>query len=74
MRKVTLLVVAVALAATCSVADAAKRKHKRVAARPLAAQQQQAPGAPAGRVIAGFFNEVGKIGQPVQPAKGKKKK
>jgi len=71
----TLLLAALALAAMPSVADAAKKGKKRAAAKPPAAQQM-APGEPGARVIAGYFREVSKIGQPVQApaAKGKKGK
>ena len=71
MRKLTLLIAALALAATSSVADA-KKGHSHAAAKPVAAKQEM-PGESGARVIAGYFREVGKIGQPVQPAKGKKK-
>ena len=77
MRKLTLLLAVLALAATSSVADAAKKKAKQAAAAPPAAAAQEAPGAPGVRVLAGYFREVGKIGQPVAPPapakKGKKK-
>ena len=73
MRKLTLLLAVVALAATSSVADAAKKKSKKAAAAP-AATTQEMPGAPGGRVLAGYFREVGKIGQPAPAAKKGKKK
>jgi len=73
MRKLTLLLAVLALAATPSVADAAKKKAKKAAAAPAAATQPM-PGEPGAKVIAGYFREVGKIGQPPAPApKGKKK-
>ena len=71
MRKLTLLLAVLALAATSSVADAAKKKRAPAAA-PAAAQQQ--PGEPGAKVIAGYFREVGKIGQPAPPPAGKKGK
>ena len=40
-------------------------------AKPVAAKQEM-PGEPGARVVAGYFRELGKIGQPVQPAKKKK--
>ena len=73
MRKLTLLLAVLALAATSSVADA--KKSKKAAAAPAAAKQEM-PGAPGAKVFAGYFREVGKIGQPAPaPAakKGKKK-
>jgi hypothetical protein len=74
MRKLILLLAALALAALPSTADAARKGKKRAAAPPPA-QQQLAPGESGARVIGGFFREVGKIGQPVQPAaKGRKAK
>jgi hypothetical protein len=71
MRKLILLLAALALAAIPSVADAAKKGKKRVAARQPPAQQQMAPGEPAARVIAGLFREIAKIGQPAPPPKRK---
>ena len=72
MRKLTLLVAALALAAMPSVADAKKaRKHAAPKPAPVA---QAAPVAPAFKVMGGFFNEVSKIGQPPAPAPAKGKK
>jgi len=72
MRKSILLVAVLALAAMPSVADAKKAKrHHHHAAKPAATQVAEAPGAPAGRVIAGFFRDASKVGQPVAPAKKK---
>ena len=73
MRKLTLLLAVLALAATSSVADAAKKKAKQAAAAPPAAAEPS-PLGPGASVVAGYFREVGKIGQPPAPApKGKKK-
>lgn len=72
MRKFTLLIAALAIAALPSVADAKKAKKHR-APKPAATAQQEMPGAPAGRVIGGFFREVSKVGQPPAPAKKGKK-
>jgi hypothetical protein len=71
MHKATLLIAALALAATCSVADAKKKARHHAPAKPVAAKQEM-PGEPGARVVAGYFRELGKIGQPVQPAKKKK--
>jgi hypothetical protein len=74
MRKLTLLLAVLALAAVPSVADAAKKK-KTAAAQPAATQQarpQMAPGESAVRVIAGGARELSRIGQPPPAAKGKK--
>jgi hypothetical protein len=73
MRKLTLLLAALALAAVPSVADAAKKGKKQAAAKPAPAAQQQMPGESGARVFGGFFREVGKIGQPPAPAKKSKK-
>jgi hypothetical protein len=73
MRKLTLLLAALALAAMPSVADAAKKGKKRIAAAPPAATKQDMPGESGARVVGGFFREVGKIGQPPAPAKKSKK-
>jgi len=81
MRKLTLLLAAIALAAMPATADA-KKRTKPAAPPPPAAQQPTNPAEPGLRVVGGFFQEVGKIGQPrpqPQPAaaapakKGKKK-
>jgi hypothetical protein len=72
MRKLTLLLAALALAAMPSVADAKKAKKRTAAAAP-AATKQEMPGESGARVVGGFFREVGKIGQPPAPAKKSKK-
>jgi hypothetical protein len=72
MRKFTLLLAALALAAMPSVADAKKAKKSTAAAKPAAAKQDM-PGESGARVFGGFFREVGKIGQPPAPAKKSKK-
>jgi hypothetical protein len=79
MRKLTLLLAVLALAAVPSVADAAKKGKKRTAAAPPAATQQaprpqMAPGESAVRVIAGGARELSRIGQPPPPPAAKKGK
>jgi len=71
MRKLTLLLAALALAATPSIADAKKGK-KRDAAKPAPAAQM-APLQPAAKLFAGLARDVSMIGRP-PAAKGKKSK
>jgi len=71
MRKLTILLAVLALAAMPSVADAAKKKHHHAAAKPApAAPAATAPSplAPAASVVGGFFHQVSLI-----PEQGKKK-
>ena len=72
MRKLTLLLAVLALAAMPSVADAAKKGKKRAAAKP-APSAQMAPGQDAARVFACLVRDVSMIGRP-PAAKGKKGK
>jgi hypothetical protein len=75
MRKLVLLLAVIALAAMPSVADAAKKKGKKAAAKPAPAAQ--AAGIPEQPIVKFFQAGTRSFTQPAAPAggaKGKKKK
>jgi hypothetical protein len=72
MRKLTLLLAILAVAAMPSVADAKKAK-KRAAPKP-APVAQMAPLQPAATLFAGLARDISMIGRPPAAAKGKKGK